>query len=85
MPHSRSFLANQKVRNAIVGAENLLNCIMGYVVSFVEHFTACSLSQEELTLQNKIRACWHTETYREWVQMLASGLTEADISGTHFF
>ena len=24
MAHSRSFLANQKVRNAIVGAENLL-------------------------------------------------------------
>ena len=24
MPHSRSFLANQKARNAIVGAENLL-------------------------------------------------------------
>ena len=26
MAHSRSFLANQKARNAIVGAENLLNC-----------------------------------------------------------
>ena len=25
MAHSRSFLANQKARNAIVGAENLLN------------------------------------------------------------
>ena len=25
LAHSRSFLANQKVRNAIVGAENLLN------------------------------------------------------------
>ena len=24
LPHSRSFLANQKARNAIVGAENLL-------------------------------------------------------------
>ena len=24
MPHSRSFLANQKARNAIVGAQNLL-------------------------------------------------------------
>ena len=27
MAHSQSFLANQKVRNAIVGAENLLNNI----------------------------------------------------------
>ena len=26
LAHSRSFLANQKARNAIVGAENLLNC-----------------------------------------------------------
>ena len=26
MAHSRSFLANQKARNAIVGAENLLGC-----------------------------------------------------------
>ena len=25
MAHSRSFLANQKARNAIIGAENLLN------------------------------------------------------------
>ena len=25
LAHSRSFLANQKARNAIVGAENLLN------------------------------------------------------------
>ena len=28
MAHSRSFLANQKARNAIVGAENLLRFIM---------------------------------------------------------
>ena len=28
MPHSWSFVANQKVRNAIVGAENLLNGII---------------------------------------------------------
>ena len=27
LAHSRSFLANQKARNAIVGAENLLNVI----------------------------------------------------------
>ena len=27
MAHSRSFLANQKARNAIVGAENLLKAI----------------------------------------------------------
>ena len=26
--NSRSFLANQKARNAIVGAENLLNCVI---------------------------------------------------------
>ena len=26
LAHSRSFLANQKARNAIVGAENLLRC-----------------------------------------------------------
>ena len=26
LAHSQSFLANQKARNAIVGAENLLNC-----------------------------------------------------------
>ena len=28
MAHSRSFLANQKARNAIVGAENLLRAII---------------------------------------------------------
>ena len=28
LAHSRSFLANQKVRNAIVGAENLLNSVI---------------------------------------------------------
>ena len=28
LAHSRSFLANQKARNAIVGAENLLNRYM---------------------------------------------------------
>ena len=27
LAHSRSFLANQKARNAIVGAENLLNVV----------------------------------------------------------
>ena len=27
LAHSRSFLANQKARNAIVGAENLLNAV----------------------------------------------------------
>ena len=35
LAHSRSFLANQKARNAIVGAENLLNMVIllwgGYV------------------------------------------------------
>ena len=35
LAHSRSFLANQKARNAIVGAENLLNRdIMIFLVSF---------------------------------------------------
>ena len=29
LAHSRSFLANQKARNAIVGAENLLNLVSG--------------------------------------------------------
>ena len=29
LAHSRSFLANQKARNAIVGAENLLRSISG--------------------------------------------------------
>ena len=28
MAHSRSFLADQKARNAIVGAENLLNRVI---------------------------------------------------------
>ena len=28
LPHSRSFLANQKARNAIVGAENSLNLVI---------------------------------------------------------
>ena len=34
LAHSRSFLANQKARNAIVGAENLLKfifCLAGYL------------------------------------------------------
>ena len=28
LAHNRSFLANQKARNAIVGAENLLSCVI---------------------------------------------------------
>ena len=42
LAHSRSFLSNQKARNAIVGAENLLNTVRlkykvienGYISSF---------------------------------------------------
>ena len=30
LAHSRSFLANQKARNAIVGAENLLNTVIRF-------------------------------------------------------
>ena len=44
LAHSRSFLANQKARNAIVGAENLLKPDMTYVNSSrnvinIEHTT----------------------------------------------
>ena len=39
MAHSRSFLANQKARNAIVGAENLLN----YIHKFTESVKAIDL------------------------------------------
>ena len=37
LAHSRSFLANQKARNAIVGAENLLNenRIQGLIVDML--------------------------------------------------
>ena len=28
LAHSRSFLANQKARNGIIGAENLLTCVI---------------------------------------------------------
>ena len=41
MPHSRSFLANQKARNAIVGAENLhdiLHNAQPYLVLFFHNF-----------------------------------------------
>ena len=39
LAHSRSFLANQKARNAIVGAENLLNRYVGpQRVWFFSHF-----------------------------------------------
>ena len=34
LAHSRSFLANQKARNAIVGAENLLRTIKHLVTAF---------------------------------------------------
>ena len=34
LAHSRSFLANQKARNAIVGAENLLNYISINLLAF---------------------------------------------------
>ena len=35
LAHSRSFLANRKARNAIVGAENLLNGIISIDMSFL--------------------------------------------------
>ena len=40
MAHSRSFLANQKARNAIVGAENLLmlNSVFSLVLSLLPCF-----------------------------------------------
>ena len=34
LAHSRSFLANQKARNAIVGAENLLKCVI-YIYTWI--------------------------------------------------
>ena len=34
MAHSRSFLANQKDRNAIFGAENLLSCVIDGSIVF---------------------------------------------------
>jgi len=34
LAHSRSFLANQKARNAIAGAENLLRYSVGYEYDF---------------------------------------------------
>ena len=47
MAHSRSFLANQKARNATVGAENLLNiyisCWMVQHIIHTEHCELCSI------------------------------------------
>ena len=34
LAHSRSFLANQKARNAIIGAENLLNGGINFILLF---------------------------------------------------
>ena len=41
LAHSRSFLANQKARNAIVGAENLLNSHNRSLVSSVGRAPVC--------------------------------------------
>ena len=35
LAHGQSFLANQKARNAIVGAENLLKCDISIYISFL--------------------------------------------------
>ena len=40
LAHSRSFLANQKARNAIVGAENLLKCVVVVVLELIPLQTA---------------------------------------------
>ena len=47
MAHSRSFLVNQKARNAIVGAENLLK------YDSQEPLTIFDFSNEELDLENE--------------------------------
>ena len=50
LAHSRSFLANQKARNAIVGAENLLNsdiCLRTLSIPRIEQFSESACSSEE--------------------------------------
>ena len=75
LAHSRSFLANQKARNAIVGAENLLtknswvNLLihsLRFVPSFVRssvYFPICSFGR------SLVQACRHAAWGREGVQV----------------
>ena len=63
LAHSRSFLANQKARNAIVGAENLLKCVIDCVVFFsskkgkgVENYRPQNTSTRMSRLQGRKKA-----------------------------
>ena len=49
LAHSRSFLANQKARNAIVGAENLLKCVVVVVVLEPIPLQTAGLVQDSLS------------------------------------
>ena len=58
MAHSRSFLANQKARNAIVGAENLLNIVNQARTSILNSiWTKCEVTQDGWILAKSLFAC----------------------------
>ena len=57
MPHSRSFLANQKVRNAIVGAENLLKTDNHSSIFFLEVRKFAILCISHVHIQAKQNGC----------------------------
>ena len=50
LAHSRSFLANQKARNAIVGAENLLNSYS------LPHIDVCGQLIMMLAIRHRVAA-----------------------------
>ena len=54
LAHSRSFLANQKARNAIVGAENLLNLISFSINLLAFYHEARSLIATLLTIYSVV-------------------------------
>ena len=71
LAHSRSFLANQKARNAIVGAENLLNiyrhqCVIRYHIWSLLHIMCGCQCDKAMTKNDTREVIWYHFTAVKW-------------------